>query len=173
MPDRAVLLQELLELLHTRANYLSIPELRGRTRQGQPADLTVRANVALACGLDVDMHHGSPCVVTDRQAFNAAREAGERMQPGAWDGVGHYFTSITDIERHLLPANVVFGVDRAPVKLTEDGPVDTWEGDETMMGGSAAVDGMMSFISVSPARALLHATLIYQARELGVDVPEV
>jgi hypothetical protein len=172
MPDRAVLLQELLELLQRRANYLSIPELRGRTRQGQPADLTVRANVALACGLDVDMHHGSPCVVMDRQAFNAAREAGERMPPGAWDGVGHYFTSITDIERHLLPDGVTFDVGRTPIKLTSAGPEQSPEGDIVHGGVAAVADGHDHF-AVSPARALLHATLIYQARELGVDVPEV
>jgi hypothetical protein len=168
MPDRAVLLQELLELLQRRANYLSIPELRGRTRQGQPADLTVRANVALACGLDVDMHHGSPCVVVDRQAFNAAREAGERMPPGAWDGVGHYFTSITDIERHLLPASLYYNVVRHPGILTEDGPKLSEDGDLRI--GHAVVEDAPRVEAITPARALLTATLLWHALEAGLDV---
>jgi hypothetical protein len=169
MADRAVLLRELLELLHARANYLSIPELRGRTQQGKPADLTVRANVALACGADVRLHHGDPCIVKDPAAFDAAKQNGERMAAEAWDGLGHYFTSITDIERHLIPDGVTFDVHRLPVRLTDHGPVHDTAGD-VLHGGIAGVHFSVSHVAVSPARALLIATLRYHAKEAGLDV---
>jgi hypothetical protein len=169
MADRTVLLQELLELLHARANYLSIPELRGRTQQGKPADLTVRANVALACGADVRLHHGDPCIVKDPEAFDAAKQNGERMAHDAWDGLGHYFTSITDIERHLLPEDRPFVVERAPIMLHESGPyLVSFDGQ--MMGGCASVRPYDPVVAVSPARALLLATLRYHAKEAGLDV---
>jgi hypothetical protein len=168
MADRSVLLRELLELLHTRANYLSIPELRGKTQQGKPADLTVRANVALACGADVRLHHGDPCIVKDAAAFDAAKQNGERMARDAWDGLGHYFTSITDIERHLLPAQIGYLVHRTPIVLTDQGPKLGTAGD--MMGGDAHIEDGKQCVAISPARALLIATLRYHAQELGVDV---
>lgn len=170
MADRTVLLQELLSLLHARANYLSTPELRGRTQQGKPADLTVRANVALACGADVRLHHGGPCIVKDAQAFEAATQNGERMPHDAWDGLGHYFTSITDIERHLLPADVTWGIDAVWVHLAEDGGPYVCSSKTEHLGGVAHVAGWNKAIAISPARALLIATLKHHARELGVDV---
>lgn len=169
MTDRTVLLRELLELLQARANYLSIPELRGRTQQGKPADLTVRANVALACGADVRLHHGDPCIVKDLAAFEAAKQNGERMAKDTWDGLGHYFTSITDIERHLLPAGACFEVSREPVRLTKNGPITFRTGD-IRHGGEASVEWGRVVTAVSPARALLIATLQHHAKELGVDV---
>jgi hypothetical protein len=169
MPDRTVLLRELLELLHARANYLSIPELRGRTQQGKPADLTVRANVALACGADVRLHHGDPCIVKDPAAFDAAKQNGERMAAEAWDGLGHYFTSLTDIERHLLPDGVEYRLHRHPVTLTDRGPYALARG-EIKHGGSAMVGHQDVEAAISPARALLEATLRYHAKEAGLDV---
>jgi hypothetical protein len=168
MADRSVLLRELLELLRTRANYLSIPELRGKTQQGKPADLTVRANVALACGADVRLHHGDPCIVKDAAAFDAAKQNGERMARDAWDGLGHYFTSITDIERHLLPASLYYNVIRHPGILTEDGPKLSEDGDLRI--GHAVVEDAPRVEAITPARALLKATLLWHALEARLDV---
>jgi len=168
MPDRTVLLRELLQLLTSRANHLVIPETRGRTREGKPADLTIRANIAIACGCDVRLHHGSPCVVKDAQAFDAVQQNGERMPYDVWDGVGHYFTSLTDVERHLLPENLYYNVVRHPGLLTEDGPKLSEDGDLRI--GHAVVEDAPRVEAITPSRALLIATLLYWAQELGLDV---
>lgn len=180
MSDPNTLLVEAIALLRHRRNHLVIPETRGRSARGQPASLPIRANIAKACKLPMDEHHGSPVIVADVMEWQRFR-MGEFGRPpaGSWDGIGWYFTSITDIERHLIPARASFRLMRYPISLNSHYhcPQSDLAGD--IMGGEATVwirqdDGGELVVSspprVSPARALLEATLVFIAKQRGLTI---
>lgn len=152
-------LQHLIVLLMRRSNYLVLPEIRDR---GPDEVGRYRrhfcARIAAAAGCDVDTHHGSPVIVRDRAAFDAAK-VGERMPDGAWDGIGNYLRDVTAIERDLLPPTWPYNLKRLPVVLDHDrGPQPMAGGD--IMGGVASVDHGNRIAGISPARAFLLATLM-------------